>query len=79
MRTAKITLRVAEDRLGEWREWIKSVPGTTAHPIPGDRILTAARAALEAQAKRRVYKRDYYRRTQGKKATQRKKSGKAKR
>ena len=74
MKTAKLTLRVSVDRLDEWQEWVESVPPTTQNPVARDRILTAARAALEMQEKRRGYKRDYYRKTLGKGA--RRKRGK---
>ncbi len=67
MRTARLMLRVSEERLEEWREWIESVPPTTQNPIPGDRILQMARSALEVQDRRRSYKRDWHREARGSK------------
>ncbi len=61
MRTAKLTFRVSADRLKEWREWVESVQPTTQNPLPGERILQAARTAFELQERRREYQRDYYR------------------
>ena len=65
MRTAKLTLRVSAERLEEWQEWVESIQPSTQHPVPGERILQAARSALELQERRRKYQRDYYRENYG--------------
>jgi hypothetical protein len=50
MSTKTIPLEVSSSRAEEWLEWIRSIEGTRWNPVPGDRILTAARRILDPES-----------------------------
>jgi len=55
---ATITLIVSGSRATSYRNRLAQVQPTTAHPLPGERILDLALTAIERQAKVRAWRRE---------------------